>query len=275
MDEGGGSPSFKTYGPAGTAEVFFRGAQIVEWTPKGQAPVLWRGSRLPLPDTGPVRGGIPICLPWFGGTAAPRHGFGRLVPWQLTCVEHAPDRIALTFQLVYRPTVANMSWPHSFVARFQATFGETLAMTLQVTHLGDAPAQYEPALHPYIRVGDVTRIRISGLEGAFTDATEPAQGTPELAFDERGIDRIYQCSTPVTVHDDVNHRDIVIESPSAGSRIIWNPGSAGSRAVPDLGEHDWQSFLCIEPGNIRENAITLIPGEQHSFTSTIRVVPRT
>ena len=258
---------------AGTGEVFFQGAQVVEWSLIGAEPVLWVGSHNRFHESDPIRGGIPICLPWFGNRAAPRHGFARIVPWELSHLDRDSDHLALTFDLDHQPRGTDtMGWPHPFQARFRVDFSETLMMTLQVRHLGNRPAQYEPALHPYLRVGDLTRVRISGLEGkSFTDhATTPHAGT-QLVFDEGGIDRVYTCSTSVTIHDDSNKRDITLDAPNAASRVIWNPGSKGSSSSRDLANEDWRSFLCVEPGNVHENAITLAAGDQHTFTSVIRV----
>lgn len=83
---------------------------------------------------------------------------------------------------------------------------------------------------------------------------------------------MFSSSPPVTIHDDANNRDIVLHAVNAKS---WNPGATGSSDIPDLGRDDWQSFLCVEPGNVQENAITLYPGQQHSFTSVIEVVSQT
>ncbi|MFF1252757.1 hypothetical protein ACFVYC_09735 [Pseudarthrobacter sp. NPDC058329] len=219
---------------------------------------------------------MPLCLPWFGGTAAPRHGFARLVPWQLSEVQHQPEHHTLTFDLNHTAAAPQPEeWQHPFHARFHVQFGASLTMTLSVTHLGNQPAIYEPALHPYFQVADVRRVRISGLDGAsFTDYSTTASSEPELVFNEQGIDRVYTCSKAVTIHDDGNNRDIILHAPDAGSRIIWNPGAQGSRATPDFTEDDWKSFLCVELGNVKENAITLAPGQRHTFTSSIQVIPR-
>jgi glucose-6-phosphate 1-epimerase len=263
-------------GPSGTGRMFFQGAHIVDWTPIGTKPVLWLRSPDQSAGIEPIRGGIPICLPWFGRRATPRHGIARMLPWQLTKVDQNPEHVTLTFDLHYQPTATSApAWPHPFSARFQATFSQLLSLTLQVTHLGDRPALYEPALHPYFQVGDVNRVRISGLDGApFIDhGTSPGTSTePELAFDGQLIDRVYACSSAITIHDDANGREIILRSPDARSRIIWNPGSEGSNSLPDLADDDWRSFLCVEPGNVHDNAITLDAGQQHSFTSEIQVI---
>jgi hypothetical protein len=99
-------------------------------------------------------------------------------------------------------------------------------MTLSVTHLGDEPAVYEPALHPYFQVADARNVRISGLDYMpFCDYSTRPVAEPELVFTEQGIDRVYACSSAVTIHDDGDNRDIVLNAPSAASRIIWNPGT--------------------------------------------------
>ena len=266
--------SLNVSGPSATGRVFFQGAQIVQWTPNGAEPVLWLGSRNQFRNADPIRGGIPICLPWFGSTAAPRHGIARTLPWQLTSVDQNPEQVTLTFELDYQPRATNtVAWPHPFRARFQAKFSQFLTITLQVTHLGEQPALYEPALHPYFQVGDIRRVRISGLNSApFTDHSTAGTLEPGIGFTEQGIDRVYSCSTAITIHDDANNRDIILHSPDARNRVVWNPGAQHACSLPDLGEDDWQSFLCVEPGNVHENAITLAPGEQHSFTSVIEVI---
>ncbi|WP_461163189.1 D-hexose-6-phosphate mutarotase [Arthrobacter sp. R4-81] len=264
----------KVSGLWGTGQVSFQGAQIVQWSPKDTGPVLWLGSRNQFLNSDPIRGGIPICLPWFGSKAAPRHGIARTLPWQLTSVDQNPEHVTLTFHLDYQITTAKAAaWAHPFQARFQAEFGQYLTMTLQVTHLGDQPALYEPALHPYLQVGDIRRVRISGLaHSPFTDHSTAGTSEPAITFTEQGLDRVYSCSRAITVHDDANNRDIILYSPYARSRILWNPGAGGASSIPDLGDDDWQSFLCVEPGNVGGNGIRLAPGEQHSFKSVIQVI---
>jgi D-hexose-6-phosphate mutarotase len=274
LDIQGQLHSLPISGPSGTGRVFFQGAHIVDWAPTSSQPVLWLSSLNQFHDRAPIRGGIPICLPWFGSTSAPRHGIARTLPWQLTNVEQNLENVALTFELAYEPTADNTSaWPHPFQARLKVLFGAFLTMTLSVTHLGDQPALYEPALHPYFQVGDIERVRISGLDNApFTDHGSPARTGARLTFTDQGIDRIYTCSRAVTIHDDGNNRDIILHAPDALSRIIWNPGAQGSRASSDFCDDDWRSFLCLEFGNVRENGITLAPGLQHDLTARIQVV---
>jgi glucose-6-phosphate 1-epimerase len=172
-------------------------------------------------------------------------------------------------ELHYNPPLSHSLWPHAFHASLHATFGTDLTLTLGLKHLGSLPAQYEMAIHPYIAVGDVTRVRISGLEAArFEDHSPAPSHDAALTLGKQGIDRLYECAKPVIIHDDANKRNIVVHSPEAGNRILWNPGEKG---VPGLGQHVWRQFLCLEPGNIGSQAPILQPGQQATFTTSIQV----
>jgi D-hexose-6-phosphate mutarotase len=186
--------------PGSTARIHTYGAHVVSWVPRGAADVLWLS---PLADSTPgaaIRGGVPLCFPWFGphptgGGAA--HGFARVSVWRLVEAAsasasapdgdlgaadggHAADDVALTLELTEQdvdPTLAT-AWPHPFTARLRIVVGQRLTLSLTVTNTGDHPITVSEALHTYLAVGDVRRAEVRGLEGAVH--VDAADGGPRL-----------------------------------------------------------------------------------------------
>ena len=166
----GGLTVARVRGRAGAADVYLHGAHVTAWAPTGRAPVLWMSaaSRF-LPDE-PLRGGVPICFPWFGAhavdPAAPAHGFARRVDWDLTEAHENDDDVVLTFRLADTSATRSSAWPHRFEARYTITVGARLTLALQVTNLDPGAVVFEEAFHTYLRVADIHATEVTGLQGA-------------------------------------------------------------------------------------------------------------
>jgi glucose-6-phosphate 1-epimerase len=130
-----------------TGEVYLHGAQVTAWRPSGADPVIWVSRDSQFQADKPIRGGVPICFPWFGAHAsdasAPMHGFARLSEWTLAGAEDRGGEVHLTYLLTHDGTSHRSAWPHPFKAEYRVTVGERLAMALDVTNTGDAPVTFE------------------------------------------------------------------------------------------------------------------------------------
>jgi D-hexose-6-phosphate mutarotase len=129
-----------------SGEVYLHGAHVTAWRPAGAAPVLWV-SRDSLFEPGkPIRGGVPICYPWFAAHAtdatAPMHGFARLADWQLADAAASGGAVHLSFVLTDDERSRKSAWPHRFRAEFRVSLGATLGMTLDVSNPGTSPVSY-------------------------------------------------------------------------------------------------------------------------------------
>jgi glucose-6-phosphate 1-epimerase len=258
------------------------GGQLCEWAPVGQAaPVLFLSPRSEFAAGRAIRGGVPICFPWFGAHPSdptkPAHGFARVRTWQVADIsrDHAEVRVALSLA---SDAGTRALWNAAFAASLTVSLGERLEMTAEIENTGDGIIAYELALHTYLAVGDVAAIRIRGLEGTrFVDKAdgmkEKIGGAEPLAIVGE-TDRVYLDTTATcTVDDPVLRRRIRIAKQHALATVVWNPGPDKARSMPDIGEETWRRFVCLETANCGPHAVRLPPGARHTISARIDVAP--
>lgn len=259
-------------------EVTPHGAHVTRWRKDGRD-VLFVSPRSKFEPGQAIRGGIPVCFPWFGddpeAKGRPAHGFARRVAWQLVEEEHAPDALRVAFELADDDSTRAL-WPFRFRARLVASLGAMLDVSLTVTNEDERPFRYEEALHTYLAVGDVRQVALRGLEGArYRDKTRGAighEGAEPILFTEE-TDRTYHGIESVcTLQDPVLGRTLEITKCDSRSTVVWTPWSEKAARLADLGADAWPGFLCVESGNIGADAITLAPGASH--TLAVRITAR-
>lgn len=277
----GGSPRLDISTRLATAQIYLRGGHLTLWQPTGFSPVIFLSERSHFAAGKPIRGGVPICFPWFGPHSSkvqlPMHGFARTSPeWELESTERWPDdRVAVVLRLVVSEATTAL-WPHDFVCRFRLIVGRTLEMALEVENWSSEPFTYEEALHTYLAVRDVQQTRITGLLGTeYLDKTNNFQRKREAAEHlvlTGETDRVYLNTTaPCAVHDDAGARTIRVSKEGSATTVVWNPWETKSATIADLAPDEWPRFVCIETANAAENAITLAPGATHTLRATIAV----
>jgi D-hexose-6-phosphate mutarotase len=230
----------------------------------------------------PIRGGIPICFPWFGARAghpgAPGHGIARLETWALESVRAESDCRLTAVLRLDRRAGAPLAPDFAFDLHLTVSVGATLDVELLAHNSAATPAVFEEALHTYYAVSDVRQIRITGLEGLpFLDkvqnlAEQPP--SPDAIAVTAETDRVYLgTSAPVTIHDPGWARRILVEKRGSATTVVWNPWVAKAAAMPDFGKDEWTGMVCIEAANARENAVTVRPGATHALATRISVAP--
>jgi glucose-6-phosphate 1-epimerase len=257
--------------PASTCTIALHGAQVLAFVPRGDRDWLWVSDRAQFAAGKALRGGIPICFPWFGphpqDRALPAHGFARTRAWRLAGVDEVDARrMRARLELAADAESARL-FPHAFAARLAVTAGEALELAFEVENTGDAPFTFELALHTYFAVADAGAASVAGLEGcAYVDKVEGGarrrQGADPIRFAGE-IDRVYESSGPVTLDDPTGTRAIRIEATGAGSTVVWNPGAAKARAIADMSPDGFRGFACVETGNVGDQRVTLPPGARH------------
>jgi glucose-6-phosphate 1-epimerase len=276
----GGLPKVRITSPAASAEIYLHGAQVTSWQPAGAGEVIFLSEQSRWEEGRAIRGGIPICFPWFRGKAdnpqAPAHGFVRTKTWQLESIAHDQERECVIVTLVTQTDEQSRAWwPHECRVVHRIAVGAKLGLELIVTNTGSTSFQFEEALHTYHRVGDVERLRISGLEGGgFLDNRdgnrEKVQHGDVLltgATDNAYIDT----QNAIEIFDPVLHRRIRIVKQNSNTTIVWNPWKEDAAKLADLGDDEWRQFGCVEASNILSSAVTLAPGQQHTMSATISV----
>lgn len=269
--------------PHATAEVYLHGAHVTAWQPSGHAPVLWTSAASRFEAGSPIRGGVPICFPWFGPhpevTDAPAHGWARTTAWELRgAAEDASGAVTLELALTDSDATRASAWPHRFAATYRVTVGRTLHLELAVTNHDDVPVTLTDALHTYLAVGDVHGVAVEGLEGASYVDKAPAPGGPAdarqgdepLRFTAE-TDRVYTSTSTVRVVDPDLGRTVTVAKDGSRSTVVWNPWVGKARALADLGDDEWPGLVCVEAANVGAAAVTLEPGATHRLAQSLVV----
>ena len=268
----------------GRCRILDHGAQVTAWQPAGSTqPVLWLSSASAYTAGVAIRGGIPICFPWFGpgltGDRKPAHGFVRATPWRREQVSENDGTLRVEYAIDPAVTGDQPEFSYDFRARLTAEFGaERLQVSLWTSNEGDVPFTMEQALHTYLVVGDVREITVDGLDGA----TYLDKNSPEPAFDatqsvplrlDGPTDRVYLSEGPVTVRDPGIGRRVVSTMHGASNVVVWNPWQEAAGNMADMGAGEWTGMVCVEAANVLANAITLLPGEHWTIRQQIEVLP--
>jgi D-hexose-6-phosphate mutarotase len=260
------------------ARVALQGAQVLTYAPRGGAPVLWLSRRAVFAPGKAVRGGIPVCWPWFGphptDPSKPAHGFARTAIWTLEAASRTTDGgHELVLSLPPRAGAA-CGWTYPVELNLTITIGSALGLALCSRNNGSAPVVIGGALHSYFSVGDVGKIRILGLEGkSFVDQLAPSETKSEpVPIGIAGeTDRVYDDPGPQSVIDDeLLARRIFIEKTGSRSTVVWNPWLEKGRRLADVGQDQVRDFVCVETANALKNVVTLPPGGEHRLGLVIR-----
>jgi glucose-6-phosphate 1-epimerase len=260
------------------AEIYLHGAHVTQFQPKGQKPVLFMSAKSMFERGKPIRGGIPICFPWFGarqnGQPGSPHGFARLIEWELVTAEQANDGIVEIHLRLVSSDATRALWSEEFVADYRVRIGTTLGLELQVRNTGSQPLRIEEALHTYLAVSDARQVSIQGLAGTsyFTAVGTPrteTEGAAPIRITAE-TDRVYLNTQSTCVVDDPGwQRKLVVKKTGSNATVVWNPWIAKAKAMPDFGDDEWPFMLCIETCNVRENAVTIMPGQSHTMGAVI------
>jgi glucose-6-phosphate 1-epimerase len=263
------------------AELYLHGAHLCQWQPRSQPkPVLWMSDASRFETGAPIRGGVPICFPWFGPKAgapsAPVHGLARTSAWNLDGATLEADGSVNARLSLDCGTLASLHVPRTLMLAYELRLGRGLSMALTVTNRGDAPIAVEEALHTYFAVGDVRQVRVAGLEGAtYLDKVDGAKRktqSDEPITIGAETDRLYlDTGSAVTLTDPGFGRRIRVEKTGSRSTVVWNPWVAKSRAMPDFGDDEWPGMICIETANAADDAVTVPPHASHAMTAAISV----
>lgn len=253
-----------------TGELFLQGAQVTQWQPPGQGPVIFTSPLTAYAPGKAIRGGVPVIFPWFGphptDPKQPQHGFTRTADWRLDAVESSGSAVTFTLSLT----------PDDFAVTYRARFGKELDLELTVHNRSARDLEFEEALHTYFTVSDVEKVTVSGLEGSsFIDKTAGMQRRPPadkpLSLTKE-TDSVYlDVPGALAIDDPGLHRRIAIAKTGAASTIVWNPWAEKAAAMADLGAANWRSMICVETGNAADNRVRLAAGSEHRLTTRIAV----
>ena len=273
-----GFPALLIRTPQASAALSLHGGQLLSFVPHGFDDLLWLSPNSTRPP-GAIRGGVPVCWPYFGqqgqAAAVPQHGFARNGMWTLQDAQ--PDSEGeVTLQL-------ELPMHDASGLRLTQTLriGEVLQQSLITENPGSTTVTFTQALHSYFKVGDATRVHITGLRGLRYadryDGGEHQQAGDWTLQDPRDpgrSDRTYQSTGDCfELHDPVLRRCITLQTSGSRSLVVWNPGESGIAAIADAPADSWRDFVCLETANAGEDVIELAPGQRHTLQQTLGVSP--
>ena len=263
-------------GSQAEGEIYLHGAQVTSWKPAGSEEVLFVSTKSRWQEGQAIRGGIPICFPWFRAKAddprAPAHGFVRTKSWQLESIVEGDSGVAVSMST--ESDEQTRRWRlGDFRLMYRVVFGPELTMELTCTNTGNTGLSFEEALHTYNRVSDVANLRLQGLDAVqFLDNTDSNRAkvqhgdvtialTTDNAFigTQRDVDLI----------DPGLRRHIRLKKANSLTTVVWNPWREGAARLTDLADGEWTQFLCVEASNILTAFVSLAPGEDHKMTAVL------
>jgi len=264
--------------PEAIGEIYLHGSHVTSWKPSDASEALYLSPNSLFQDGRAIRGGVPICFPWFGDkqgdASAPAHGFVRTKSWQLEAIERTEQGVAVTSSTASDETTRKW-WPADFRLVCRATFGHELRLELTVTNTGSSPFTFEEALHAYFAVSDAESVVLRGLDGTrYIDKTDnrtekTQSGDVRIAAE---TDRVYlNTEHPIQLVDPAGKHQIVIEKQNSWTTVVWNPWIQKSVDLKDLGADQWKRFVCIETCNVVPSSVQLDPGQSHIMAAVISV----
>ena len=274
----GGLPKVRITSPAESAEIYLHGAQVTSWRPAGAEEVIFLSEHSRWEDGHAIRGGIPICFPWFRAKAddpkAPAHGFVRTKAWRLESVTRDGDAVTVSMSMESDESTRKW-WPGEFRLVHSVTFGTELKLELAVTNTGTTSLRLEEALHTYHRVGHADNIRLRGLDGVTyldnTDSNREKMQYGDVVLASQTDSAYLNTRHALELVDPELRRRIRIVKENSLTTVVWNPWREGAQALSDLGNDEWQQMVCAEASNILGFAVNLAPGQQHTMRAIIRV----
>lgn len=261
-----------------TGEMYLHGGHVTSWQPKHAGEVLYLSPNSLFQDGHAIRGGIPVCFPWFGDKVddptAPAHGFVRTKEWRLDAIELAGKDVVVSMSTQSDDSTREW-WSFDFHLVCRASFGRQLKVELIATNTGASSFAFEEALHAYFAVGDAEASLVRGLDATrYLDKTDnriEKMQSGDVRFSAE-TDRVYvNTERELDLVDPAGKRSIRVEKQNSRTTVVWNPWSEKSIALKDLGANQWKHFVCIETSNVAPWALQLKPGESQAMAAVIRV----
>jgi len=270
----GGLTRIKATSNASTAEVCLHGAHVTGFQKNGEPPLLFMSAKSKFGPGLPIRGGVPVCFPWFGNRdGEPSHGFARLTEWELvkTSVDAAG---AVTLRLALPLLHGQEAW-QGLRTELIVTVAETLTLELVATNDSCGKTlEVENCLHTYFNIGDIDRISLTGLQGAAFDDFALGAGGARRQGDAAPLritqetNRVYPDNTDtVEIRDEILGRTVRVEKFQSRSTVVWNPWTT-QKMPDDFDSAEHRKMVCVESGNVKQDRLSLAPGT----TASLKVV---
>lgn len=258
-----------------TASLCLQGAHLISWQPKSQAkPVVWVSRDAKMAEGKSIRGGAPVCWPWFGAHTSeasfPGHGYARTVPWNVIESGIEPNGATRLTLRLQESDKTRAQWNHDCNVDLTVIIGDTLRMEMTTENTGATDFVIGEALHTYLQISDIGAVRVTGLEGCeYWDKVggsvlKKQDGAISFASE---VDRVYiNTAAECVIHDDKLQRRIHIKKSGSHSTVVWTPWVEKANKMGDMGQPDgWREMVCVESVNAIDNVVKVAAGTKHSL----------
>lgn len=264
-----------------TAFVSLYGGHVLHYTPKGQTDLLWNTEKSYFEQGKPIRGGVPLCFPWFGPHASdsskPMHGFARLSMWDVKQTRVTPSGETELILTLSDNEYTRTLWPYSFQVIYTIRLGNKLELEFNVLNTGKDAFTISEALHTYLQVGNSSQITIEGLEGCtYYDGTNnntPVVQNEKLIEIHKEENRRYINTSADCILNDLSlKRKVKVEKKNSHTTVVWNPWIETARSMADMHDDGYKTFVCVEAANAFDNSVSINPGQSHLIGTSIVVI---
>ncbi|RJX76669.1 D-hexose-6-phosphate mutarotase [Pseudomonas sp. LS-2] len=269
-----------------------QGAHIISYQIDGDQPLIWSNPGAVFKQGKAIRGGMPICWPWFGNfqrnpqavqdmrqssEPANAHGEVRAIDWELMGMGEDGD--ALIVEFIQPKAEGHLpGWPHTVGLKLQIRMDAALNVSLVSFNAGPEDVTLSQALHSYFAVSDIKQVSIEGLDGVtYLNTLESWEQqnvqVGDITFTGE-TDRIYQGTPDLTsIIDPEWKRRIQIQTIGSNSSVVWNPWIEKTKTLGDMEADGWQNMVCVETANVMGDIVTLKPGDMHMMSVSIWAEP--
>jgi len=264
----GGFDYIEIQNASANARVALQGGHLFHYQQLHRKPLIWLSGKSPFEKGKAIRGGIPVCWPWFGqhptDSSLPQHGLARTSLFELIDSQE-PDKNSTELLLQLQSSAETLRlWPYRFQLLLKITVGPALTLALTTKNSDTKPFTITSALHSYFAIDDIGKVSVQGMDETeyldlLTNQTLVQRGSIHI---DKEVDRVYRKSANKALLLD-GTRTVRISSEGSSSTVIWNPWSDKSKSMSDMEDDSYQTMLCIETANAKQDARTIAPGEEH------------
>jgi glucose-6-phosphate 1-epimerase len=275
----GGLDVVELQNSSASVRVVLMGAHVLSYKPANSEDVLWFSEKSAFAPGKPIRGGIPICFPWFGAHSAdqqkPTHGFARLKPWTvLKTKAEESDCVECTLSLCNNEETFQQ-WPYAFECILSIDLNTELKLSLSIRNNSSETMTITAGFHPYFNIGDIHNVEVKGLEETeYIDRVDGAQGKIQKGSVKitSETNNLYGNTAAVCeIIDCVLRRSIIVKKENSNATVVWNPWAEKCAAIPDMNKDDYLTMVCVETVKAGEDVIIISPGKTFTFSTILSV----
>ena len=264
--------------PLFQAEVSVQGAQVSSFS-NHLGSMLWCTDQGSNQSKKAIRGGIPLCFPYFGAHKtlknAPSHGFARISDFRLVNVSEDSQSVVLKWAL-NQDDVSEFKeiFPFNFTLLIIQTFSTTLTIDVIVTNDDSKTLAFSQALHSYFAVSSLPELDLSDFFsfGYYDQLTQKYVKGEKVQIDHE-VDRIYDVPDPLSITTPLSSKvTLTLVQAGASNIVMWNPFIEKAKRLSDMRDDAYTEMLCLESANTQE--IVLEPQASHQLSLTLSLSER-